>query len=227
MLNQGCYQITCGTRCAVHLLLESNRSALVFIRFLRFLDVWDIFLKVVAIISCSYHFGPVVMGTINCDTKCCFSFSFVFLCVLKLLVFLLFCRWLLCFLLLVFCVFPFDFFAFLFSLFSLNFVFFLCLFFAFLLRRFSLFRLSLHFRACVKFYNSAFSQPSSINFWSELRNLKHFLMLNIDLWHSPSQKGKVRWGAKHSPPADMSLGRQPIWKQMMERQLQLRMQKKP
>ena len=48
-----------------------------------------------------------------------------------------------------------------------------------------------------------------------------------NLWHSPSQKGKVRWGAKHSPPADMSIGRQQIWKQMMERPLQLRMQKKP
>ena len=43
----------------------------------------------------------------------------------------------------------------------------------------------------------------------------------------PFPKRKMRWGAKHSPSADMSIGRQPIWKQMMERQLQLRMQKKP
>ena len=43
----------------------------------------------------------------------------------------------------------------------------------------------------------------------------------------PFPKRKVRWGARHSPSADVCFGRQPIWKQMMERQLQLRMQKKP
>ena len=42
-----------------------------------------------------------------------------------------------------------------------------------------------------------------------------------DLWHSPSQKGKVRWGAKHSPPANMSTGRE----QMMQRNLQVGMQR--
>ena len=46
----------------------------------------------------------------------------------------------------------------------------------------------------------------------------------LNLWHSPSQNGKVRWGAKHSPPANMSSGSATIAEQMI---LQLGMQRQP
>ena len=48
-----------------------------------------------------------------------------------------------------------------------------------------------------------------------------------NLWHSPAQKGKVRWGAKHSPPANMSSSSATIAEQMMQRHLQLGMQRQP
>ena len=37
----------------------------------------------------------------------------------------------------------------------------------------------LNFKTSIKFYNSAFSQPFSIDFLSKSHNLKHFLMLDI------------------------------------------------